>query len=117
MDAQPSEWQTTLVGPFLDKIPGRYSLESEDHPTLWTKSHKKLRCIEDMRRVPSTMEDKNGEPLFADLDIEQYLAVEYLKQDLDLFTDHGLGMMRKTEFLARVRQDLNQEDEDSHVRS
>ncbi|KAL4790996.1 hypothetical protein BDV19DRAFT_393603 [Aspergillus venezuelensis] len=84
-------------------------------PTLWTKSHKKLRYIEDMRRVPSTMKDKYGEPLFADLDFEQYLAVEYLEKDLDLLTDHGLCMMRKTEFLARVRHDLNQEDEDSNM--
>ncbi|KAL2822753.1 hypothetical protein BDW59DRAFT_173698 [Aspergillus cavernicola] len=94
---------------FLDNIRSNLKIT----PTLWTKSHRKLRCIEDMRRVPSTMEDKNGEPLFADLDVEQYLAVEYLEKDLGFLTDHGLAVMRKTEFLARVRQDLNQEDEES----
>ncbi|KAL4899989.1 hypothetical protein BDW74DRAFT_171075 [Aspergillus multicolor] len=91
---------------FLDAI--RWNLKTT--PTLWTRSHKKLRCIEDMRRVPSTMKNKYGEPLFPDLDVEKYLAVEYLRKDLDLLAAHGLGVLRKREFLARVRHELEEGD-------
>ena len=79
-------------------------------PALWTKSHSTLRCIKDMRRLPSRMLDRNEDPLFPDLDPEQYLACEYLAKDLDLLKNYGLCSMEKKGFLARVRQDLDQDD-------
>ena len=58
---------------------------------LRPRSHGDLRCIEDMRRLSGSMVDKNGGPLFDDVDPEQYLASEYLPEDLNRLTEYGLG--------------------------
>lgn len=79
-------------------------------PVLWTRSHKKLRRIEDMRRVPKDMLDENGEPLFPDLEPEEYLALEYSAKDLDSLKSYGLRQMGVSGFLVRVCEDLNQHE-------
>lgn len=76
-------------------------------PALWTKSHRKLCCIGMVRRLPPRMLDLNWVPLFRDLEMEQYLASEYLPKDLDLLINYGLRQMNEQEFLDRVYQDLN----------
>jgi hypothetical protein len=50
---------------------------------LRPRSHGDLRCIGDMRRLYSWMKDKNGDPQLDDVDPEQYLASEYLSEDLE----------------------------------
>lgn len=56
------------------------------------------------------MLDKDGKPLLHDLDLEQYLAPEYSATDLALLSDYGLCAMRRKEFLARLRRDLESDD-------
>ncbi|KAI9038751.1 uncharacterized protein KD926_010486 [Aspergillus affinis] len=85
-------------------------------PVLWTKSYSELRCIGDMRRLPSYMLDKNGDPLLVDLRPEQYLASEYPTKDLDLLEGYGLLLLDEAGFLDRIRQDLDR-GEFSVVRS
>lgn len=96
----------------LDKI----RLHFARTPVLWTKSHKELRCIGNMRRLPSRMLDKNRDPLLGDLRPEQYLASEYLARDLELLKEYGLSFMDQVGFLDRIRQDLDR-GESSVVRS
>ncbi|GES62023.1 chaperone protein htpG [Aspergillus terreus] len=97
----------------LDKI----RLHLAGTPVLWTRSHKQLRCIGNMRRLPSRMHDKNGDPLLGDLQFfEQYLASEYLARDLELLKEYGLLYMNEVEFLDRVHQDLDR-GESSVIRS
>lgn len=79
-------------------------------PSLWTRSHQKLRLIKDMRRLPQDELDKNGLPLYPDLDPEEYLAPQYLAKDLDLLADYGLCWMGIDGFLTRVRKDLSQQE-------
>lgn len=95
---------------FWDMIPDGIRHALKDIPTLWTRTHSAINHIGDMRRVPSRMLDKNGDPLLPDLDKEKYLAPEYSSADLALLTDYGLYWMGEHNFLAGVRCDLDQAD-------
>jgi hypothetical protein len=74
---------------------------------LRPRSHGHSRRIEDMLRLPSSMVDKNGDPLFEDVDPEQYLASEYLSEDLDRLKECGLQYMDLKGFITRVQKDLD----------
>ncbi|PYI03189.1 hypothetical protein BO78DRAFT_452009 [Aspergillus sclerotiicarbonarius CBS 121057] len=81
-------------------------------PTMWTKSHKNIRCVQHVRRVTPQLLDKGGEPLYPDVDVldEKYLAAEYLPSDLALLTDYGLGWLTFRDFWDKVWQDLGRGD-------
>ncbi|KAL3476148.1 hypothetical protein BJX99DRAFT_270598 [Aspergillus californicus] len=83
---------------------------------LWTRSHKRLRYIRNVRQLPPNMLDNNGDPLLPDLAAEQYLAREYLPGDLKLLSKHGLCHMSQKDFVDRVRIDLDR-GESSIMRS
>jgi hypothetical protein len=87
----------------IDKI--TYQLQSSK--VLKPKSHGNLRRIQDMRPLPGGTLDENGDPLFDDLDPEEYLASEYLIEDLDRLKDYGLRLMNMGEYITRVQRDLN----------
>lgn len=61
-----------------------------------------------MRRIPQHMLDENGEPLFPDIEPEEYLAPEYSARDLDALKNYGLRWLDIDGFLVRVRKDLDQ---------
>lgn len=56
---------------------------------LWARSHEKLRSIGDMQQVPQHMLGESGEPLFSDMELDEYLAPKYLARDLDALKDYG----------------------------
>lgn len=85
----------------------RIRLNLAKAPVLWTRSHRELRCIGNMRRLPSRMLDEDKDPLIGDLLPEQYLASEYRARDLELLTEYGLFFMDEVGFLDRIRQDLD----------
>lgn len=97
---QDKSW-TTLMSTIHDCL--------QRTPALWTRSHKRLRLIKDMRRVPKDMLDENGEPLFPDLEPEEYLASEYSGKDLGLLKSYGLCQMGISDFLVRVLKDLTEQ--------
>lgn len=94
---------------------------------LQPRSHGNLRYIQDMRRFPGGVLDKHGDPLFDDLDPEEYIASEYLFKDLDRLKEYGLDYMNIEDAIARVQKDLIQlcssrmrspeTDEDWHSRA
>lgn len=50
--------------------------------------------------------DKNGQPLFDDIQPEMYLSNLYQVRDLDKLTSYGLQYMNMAEIIARVAADL-----------
>ena len=93
---------------------------------LWPRSHGNLRYIQDMRRFPRDLFDKHGDPLFDDVDPEEYIASEYLFKDQDRLEEYGLRYMNIDDAITRVQKDLNQlssrmrspeTDEDWHSRA
>lgn len=76
---------------------------------LWTRNHKELRLIKDMRQLSLGALDKYSSPLYPDLEPEEYLPPQYLAKDLDLLKDYGLCRLNANGFLTRVRKDLNQQ--------
>lgn len=79
-------------------------------PVLWTRSHKELRLIKDMRRLTQDLLDKYKSPLYPDLAPEEYLPPDYLVKDLNLLTDYGLCWLDMDGFLTRVRKDLGKRE-------
>ncbi|GFF57726.1 hypothetical protein IFM61392_07789 [Aspergillus lentulus] len=92
---------------FWKALPGEIRRQLQLTSTMWTRSHRNMRCIGDMRLVPSSMCDKHGKPLLPDLDTEQYLSSHYAPKDLDSLRDYGLQLMNRYEFLDRLRRDVN----------
>ncbi|EAW19928.1 uncharacterized protein NFIA_095480 [Aspergillus fischeri NRRL 181] len=92
---------------FWKALPGEIRRQLQLTSTMWTRSHRNMRCIGDMRLVPSSMCDKYGKPLLPDLDTEQYLSSHYALKDLTSLKDYGLKRMNRFKFLDRLRQDIN----------
>ena len=113
--------------PFWKQLVNGIKSALKSKEVLRPRSHGDLRCIEDMRRLPGSMVDKNGDPLFDDVDPEQYLASEYLSEDLDRLKEYGLEYMDMEGFITRVQRDLDRPsgsrmkssmtDEDWHSRT
>lgn len=61
-----------------------------------------------MRRFHRDQLDKHGDPLFDDVDPEEYIASEYLFKDLDRLEEYGLRYMDIGDTITRVQKDLNQ---------
>ena len=80
-----------------------------------------------MRRISGNQLDKHGDPLFDDVDPEEYIASEYLFKDLDRLKEYELEYMRFGNAIMRVQKDLNriffsrmkspETDEDWHSRA
>ncbi|KAF4212811.1 hypothetical protein CNMCM5878_000675 [Aspergillus fumigatiaffinis] len=92
---------------FWKALPGEIRRQLQLTSTMWTRSHRHMRCIGDMLLVPSNMCDKYGKPLLPDLDTEQYLSSHYVLKDLNPLRDYGLQLMNRHGFLDRLRHDVN----------
>lgn len=87
-------------------LPGEIRRQLQLTDTMWTRSHLNMRCIADVRLLPSSMCDKYGKPLLPDLDTEQYLSPHYALKDLNSLRDYGLQLMNRHEFVDRLQQDI-----------
>ncbi|GFF84697.1 conserved hypothetical protein [Aspergillus udagawae] len=92
---------------FWEALPEEICRQLKLTSTMWTRSQCNMRCIGDIRLIPSSMCDKYGKPLLPDLDWEQYPSSHYARKDLISLRDYGLPRMDRWEFLERLRQDVS----------
>ncbi|OCL02139.1 hypothetical protein AOQ84DRAFT_424260 [Glonium stellatum] len=113
--------------PFWRNLIALIKFDLKKNNILRPRSHRNLSRIRNMRRLTIEMVDKNGDPLFDDVDPEEYLASEYRPRDLDRLKEYGLKYLHVGDMVARVRKDLNKSfssrmkspstDEDWHSRA
>ncbi|KAL2828008.1 hypothetical protein BDW59DRAFT_178954 [Aspergillus cavernicola] len=92
---------------FWARLPEQIRQQLKTTATLWTRSQKALRRVEDMRVIRDFMYDQHGEPLLRDLEPEQYLSSDYLSDDLNSLIPYGLCLMDNREFVERLHRDLH----------
>ncbi|KUL86125.1 hypothetical protein ZTR_07715 [Talaromyces verruculosus] len=92
---------------FWSSLLKKIESELEGTPVLWTRSHSNLRPIEAMRRLDYKMLDHTDNPLLPDSVPEQYLAAEYSYADLNRLIEYGRRTMSKSEFLNKLKWDLD----------
>lgn len=92
----------------VDKIDGKVTTAE----ILQPRRRGSARLIEDLRRLPSSMSDEDGIPLFKDLQgrLEIYISTEYQSSDLKILEEYGLEHMTQAQVLKRVEQDLCEPD-------
>ncbi|KAL3459177.1 hypothetical protein BJX64DRAFT_265188 [Aspergillus heterothallicus] len=87
-------------------LPGFIHRKLQETRTMWTRSPCRIRCIPDVRVVPSTMCDADSRPLLPDLNPAQYLSSNYDMKDLSFLKSYGLQLMKSSDFLDRLQQDV-----------
>ena len=92
------------LDPFWARLVDNIKSALESEEVLLPRSHGNLRRIEDIRRLDV---DGNGNPLFNDVDPEQYLAPEYMFEDLDRLTEYGLQYMDMEDCITWIQNDLD----------
>jgi hypothetical protein len=105
----------------VDKIKNRL----ESTPVLRPRSEGTLKTIKSLGRLPSDAVDKEGNPLFEDIEPPGYLSRGYLFNDLEILEPYGLDYLHIGHFLDRVDKDLNSrasrlkstDDQDWHART
>ncbi|KAL5334193.1 hypothetical protein BJX70DRAFT_378796 [Aspergillus crustosus] len=89
------------------RLPAHIRRLLQNNPTMWTRNHKTLRRIGDVRLIPTTMTDSSDEPLLPDLEPEQYPWSRYSLEDLHTLRPYGLRDLDDKEFIDRLRRDLD----------
>ncbi|ENH67493.1 hypothetical protein FOC1_g10010770 [Fusarium oxysporum f. sp. cubense race 1] len=105
-------WDSFWSG-LLDRIESRI----QEVKILRTLGTGKLDYIHKLCRLQPWLRDKNGDPLFTDLDEEIYLAKEYTRDDLKLLETYGLESMSPSDAITRVEKDLERDIKDSRMKS
>ncbi|KAF5535752.1 hypothetical protein FMEXI_10658 [Fusarium mexicanum] len=105
-------WDSFWSG-LLDRIEARI----QEVQVLRTLGTGRLDYIHKLCRLQPWLRDKNGDPLFTDLDEEIYLAKEYTRDDLKLLEPYGLGSMSSSDAITRVEKDLERDTDDSRMKS
>ncbi|KAJ4267510.1 hypothetical protein NW762_003617 [Fusarium torreyae] len=77
----------------------------------------RLDFIHKLCRLQPWLRDKNGDPLFTDIDEEVYLAKEYSRDDLKLLEPYGLESVSPSDVIARVENDLGKDLEASRMKN
>ncbi|KAF9772494.1 hypothetical protein IL306_009798 [Fusarium sp. DS 682] len=93
-------------GGFWSGLLGKIEERIQDVKVLRTLVTGKLDYIHQLRQLQPWLRDKNGDPLFADLDEEMYLAKEYGCEDLKLLRPYGLYDMTPSDAVCLVEKDL-----------
>ncbi|GKU04976.1 hypothetical protein FLAG1_07771 [Fusarium langsethiae] len=96
----------------LDRIDERI----HDTKVLRALGSGQLGYIHQLRHLQSWLRDTNGDPLFADIDHEIYLAKEYTKDDLDLLEPYGLKGASPMEVILRIENDLQKDPKTSSMK-
>ncbi|KAF4462555.1 hypothetical protein FALBO_10629 [Fusarium albosuccineum] len=97
----------------LDKIQERI----QEVRILRTLRSGKLDYIHKLCRLQPWLRDKNGDPLFMDMDEEIYLAKEYTRDDLSLLKPYGLENVSCLDMVARVAKDLEKQPDASRMKN
>ncbi|KAG7413911.1 hypothetical protein Forpe1208_v008084 [Fusarium oxysporum f. sp. rapae] len=105
-------WDSFWSG-LLDRIEARI----QEVKVLRTLGTGRLDYIHKLCRLQPWLRDKNGDPLFTDLDEEIYLAKEYTRDDLKLLEPYGLESMSPSDAITRVENDLEKDTKDSRMKS
>ncbi|KAF5691492.1 hypothetical protein FCIRC_392 [Fusarium circinatum] len=105
-------WDSFWSG-LLDRIEARI----QEVQVLRTLGAGRLDYIHKLCRLQPWLRDKNGDPLFTDLNEEMYLAKEYTRDDLKLLEPYGLGSMSPSDAITRVEKDLERDTDDSRMKS
>ncbi|KAF4452438.1 hypothetical protein F53441_4718 [Fusarium austroafricanum] len=77
----------------------------------------RLDYIHRLCRLQPWLRDKDGDPLFKDLNEEIYLAKEYAHDDLKLLEPYGLSNVSPSDAITRVEKDLEKGPEESRMKS
>ncbi|KAJ0152697.1 Benzoate 4-monooxygenase [Fusarium oxysporum f. sp. albedinis] len=105
-------WDSFWSG-LLDRIESRI----QEVKILRTLGTGRLDYIHKLCRLQPWLRDKNGDPLFTDLDEEIYLAKEYTRDDLKLLETYELESMSPSDAITRVEKDLERDIKDSRMKS
>ncbi|KAF5718969.1 hypothetical protein FGLOB1_1383 [Fusarium globosum] len=105
-------WDSFWSG-LLDRIEARI----QEVQVLRTLGTGRLDYIHKLCRLQPWLQDKNGDPLFTDLDEEIYLAKEYTRDDLKLLEPYELESISPSDAITRVEMDLEKDIEDSRMKS
>ncbi|KAF4957230.1 hypothetical protein FGADI_3295 [Fusarium gaditjirri] len=105
-------WDSFWSG-LLDRIESRI----QEVKVLRTLGTGRLDYIHKLCRLQPWLRDKDGDPLFTDLDEEIYLAKEYTRDDLKLLESYGLKSMSPSDVITRVEMDLGRDIKDSRMKS
>ncbi|KAF5714682.1 hypothetical protein FMUND_7251 [Fusarium mundagurra] len=102
---------------FWSGLLGRIEARLQEVKVLRTLGTGKLDYVHKLCRLQPWLRDKNGDPLFTDLDEEIYLAKEYTRDDLKLLEPYGLQSMSPSDAINRVEMDLERDIKDSRMKS
>lgn len=92
----------------IDKIGTRL----RSTPVLKPANGGALRLIEHIKRHSKFKNnlDRDGKPLFRDIEPGIYLSLRYQRQDLDILAQHGLNVMSMQQVIERVKHDIASPD-------
>ncbi|GLA20578.1 hypothetical protein AnigIFM62618_009153 [Aspergillus niger] len=90
----------------LDEIKSRLTTS----PILQSRTSGFWFPIKQMRRLQNFVHDKSGDPLFPDLQREQYLSAHYSKKDIARLEEYGLIFLTLVEVIDRAWMDLRMPD-------
>jgi hypothetical protein len=105
-------WDGFWIG-LLDRIEARI----QEVKVLRTLGTGRLDYIHKLCRLQPWLRDKDGDPLFTDLDEEIYLAKEYTRKDLKLLEPYGLESMSPSDAITRVEKDLEKDPHQSRMKN
>lgn len=105
-------WDSFWSG-LLDRIEERI----QEVKILRTLGTGKLDYIHKLCRLQPWLRDKQGDPLFMDMDEEIYLSKEYKTEDLALLKPYGLENVSSWDMIVRVEKDLQKQPEASRMKN
>ncbi|KAI8691937.1 hypothetical protein NCS56_00187800 [Fusarium sp. Ph1] len=105
-------WDSFWSG-LLDRIEERI----QEVKILRTLGTGKLDYIHKLCRLQPWLRDKQGDPLFMDMDEEIYLSKDYATEDLALLKPYGLENVSAWDMIVRVEKDLQKQPEASRMKN
>ncbi|KAL8786867.1 MAG: hypothetical protein Q9195_008024 [Heterodermia aff. obscurata] len=99
----------SIADPFWSKLQKKIYDRLRERATMQTWGFSALRRAQDVRYVPTDCLDANGEPLFANSEIDtgyNFLSPKYSTEDIELLRDLGVETLSDDEFCQLVKLDL-----------
>ncbi|KEF63281.1 uncharacterized protein A1O9_01258 [Exophiala aquamarina CBS 119918] len=111
--------------PFWKALVDKIKNLLEFTPILRPRSEGTLKTIKSLSRLSFEAMDREGNPLFDDIEPPGYLSCDYLFDDLEILKSYGLEYLHMGKVLDRVDKDLNSrasrlkstDDQDWHSRT
>ncbi|RGP70137.1 hypothetical protein FSPOR_4249 [Fusarium sporotrichioides] len=110
------QWDTYPWDDFWSSLLDRINESIYDAKVLRALGSGQLGYIHQLRHLQPWLYDAKGDPLFADINEEIYLAKEYRKDDLDLLEPYGLKEASPMEVILRIENDLRKDPETSSMK-